>query len=482
LLENLFSLEKSGAFTPTLRSSKVFLILISVCLLSTLALFGVNPKIIAAIVGLPIMAWAVWLTSSQTMWLLVPLTLIEAVTASKFLGEDNSLSAFIRYPMVLLFCAPVLPALWRSGLLKKGGFLAYAIYFLWALVSVSYSPLPYISLGRLISSFLPFCAIVAIVSQMKDGEDARRAMGVMLVGCGVVVLANFDALLLLSGDAYYSDPETGMDRFTGIFTEPNEVGGLMLATIGAAFCYWPLAKGYVKTLCICAVFGAVLQGAMADSRSPFVGLAVGGVAYLLWKYGVKSALAIAALGSLLYLAIKVSPNGSQYFTRGEVTSVTGRDVAWSFAIRSIEERPIRGYGYEIEGMIFQSPYFNDWEQVWDQGPRSSVHNGYIARAVGLGVPALLLWLFLMFRPALNCFRTGYDPWVLNSIVPLAFVPVMILNLTESISDCRSLSGILLALSWAILERERLFAYANASTYDQASDPPKTSLVRALTAS
>lgn len=479
MLENLFSQDESRASKPNLKPPIVILIFILLCLLSLLALFGVDPKVLAALILVPIVVWAVWLTSRQTVWLLIPLILIEAVTASKFLGEDNSLSALIRYPMVLIFCAPVLPALWRSGLLKTGGFLAYAIYFIWALITVSYSPLPYISLGRLISSVFPFFAIVVIVSGMEDGEDARRAMGVMLLGCGIVVMMNVVSLLVLSSDAYYSDPETGMQRFTGIFTEPNEVGGLMMATVGAAFCYWPLAKGYVKALCLCAVLGAALQGAMADSRSPFVGLAIGGVGYLLWKHGVKSVLVIAALGALLYFAVKVSPNGSQYFTRGEVTSVTGRDVAWNFAIQSIEERPIRGYGYEIEGMIFQSPYFNDWEQVWDQGPRSSVHNGYIARAVGLGVPALLLWLFLMFRPAFSCFRKSYDPWMVNSLVLLAFVPVMILNLTESISDCRSLSGILLALSWAILERERLFASAKASIHDEVADSSKSSLARAL---
>jgi hypothetical protein len=130
-------------------------------------------------------------------------------------------------------------------------------------------------------------------------------------------------------------------------------------------------------------------------------------------------------------------------------------------------------------MIFQSPYFSDWEQVWDQGPapRSIMDS---SRAIGLGVPALIFWLFFMFRPALSCFRTNYDPWALNSIVLLAFAPVVILNLTESISDCRSLSGILLALSWAMLERERLLASANASTHDQISYLPKSPLVRALT--
>lgn len=480
MLANPLSRDPSSTAKRYFRPANVILGLIVLGLLGLLVLFGVAPKILLGLIVIAILPWAVRRTTRQTMWILMPLTLIEAVTASKFLGEDNSLGAFIRYPMVLLFCAPVLPALWRSGLLKTGGFLAYTVYFLWALVTVSYSPLPYISLGRLLSSFLPFCAIVAIVSQTKDGADARRAMGVLLLSCGIVVLANFIGMFLLSGAAYYADPETGMDRFTGIFTEPNEVGGLMLATIGAAFCYWPLAKGYARGLCVAAVLGAALQGVMADSRSPFVGLVLSGVIYLLWQYGLKGILAMAALGALLYVAIRVLPNGSQYFTRGDVTSATGRNVAWNFAIRSIEEHPIGGHGYEVEGMIFQNPHFSDWEQVWDQGPRSSIHDGFLARAVGLGVPGLLFWLFFMFRPALSCFRADYDPWGLNSIVLCAFAPVMILNLTESIADCRSLSGLLLALSWALLERERQLASARAKTRDRVPEPSHSPLTQALT--
>ena len=463
------------------RADLILLAAIFACSFVLLALFAVDLRILLAVAGLAILPWAVQFTSRNHIWLLMPLALVEAVSGSKFLGDDNLASAFIRYPLVLLFCMPVLPALWRSGLLKRGGFFCYTIYFLWALLSVAHSPIMDMSLGRVISSFFPFCALCVIASECKDGDNARRGMGVLLLSCGLIVAANYFVLFVLPSEAYFIDldPDAGIARFSGTFTQPNEIGALMLTTVGAAFCYWPLAKGRIKLLCAATVFGAVLLGVMADSRSPFIGLAIGGAAYLLWKYGIKSVIVIAALGAVLYLAIRILPNSDRYFTRGDVTTVTGRDVAWSFAVRSIEERPILGYGYEVEGEILQSRYFPDWEENWNQGPRSSLHEGYLSRAVGLGIPAMIFWIFLTLRPALNCFRRGRDPWSLKSLALLAVMPVMILNLSESITDCRSLSGLLLGLGWAMLESERLFANAASVDHARVAAESKSHLVRAL---
>jgi hypothetical protein len=105
----------------------------------------------------------------------------------------------------------------------------------------------------------------------------------------------------------------------------------------------------------------------------------------------------------------------------------------------------------------------------------------VSRAIGLGVPALLFWLFLTLRPAISCLFSKRDPWRLRSIVPLALLPVLILNFTESISDFRSFAGLLMALSWTILERERLFAKAEAAMRVKSEEAEKTPLVRALQA-
>ena len=435
-----------------------------------------------AIVAAVFLPWAIHRTSHHVSWLLIVLAAIEGASASSFIAtSDQPLGAFIRYPLGLLFVLPFLPSVWRSGILRKGGFRDYTIYLIWAMVSASYSILPAVSFIRAIAAILPFCALCAIAVEIRSGDDARRVMGVLLAGCGAVVAVNYLALLIPTITTWQPDPESGMLRFAGYFTEPNEIGGLMLATLGAGFCYWPAANRSRKALAAVAMLGAVVQAALADSRSPFVAIAISGAVYLVLKYGFKGVLAVTMAFAIFSASAHAVPSVHEYLDRGDVASFTGRQVAWDFAVNSVKESPLVGYGYEVEGQILQSQYFQGWDEVWALGYQTSLHEGYLSRAISLGVPALLFWLFLTLRPVVSCFRRDGDPWRLRSIVPLALLPVLILNFTESISDFRSFTGVVMALAWTMLERERLFAKEQAANRAKAVEETKAPIVRALQA-
>jgi O-antigen ligase len=434
----------------------------------------------AAAIGLP---WAVYRTSRHPSWLLIVLVLIEAATASSFVADSGEqLGAFIRYPLTFLFVLPFLPGLWNSEILRKGGFRGYSIYLILALASAAYSILPQVSFVHAIAAILPFCALCVIAEGLSRGEDARRVMGVLFAGCGIVVAANYLALMIPTDMTWQADPDSGMMRFAGFFTEPNEIGGLVLATLGAGFGYWPVANRPKKALTAITMLGALVECVMADSRSPLIAIAIGCAIYLVFKYRIKGVVAVAAAFAILYCTAEfAAPDMRVYLNRGDVASFTGRQVAWDFAVQRVKEKPILGYGYEVEGQVLASPYFPGWDEVWNLGYQTSLHDGYVSRAVSLGVPALLFWLFITLRPALSCLFRRRDPWRLRSIVPLALLPVLILNSTESISDFRSFSGILMALAWTILECERLVASQQAAMRTKASEAAKPPIVRALQA-
>ena len=433
-----------------------------------------------AILAAVILPWSIYCTSRHVSWLLFVLVLIEAVAASAFAaGSDEKLGALVRYPLSFLFILPFILSLWRSGILRQGGFRDYGIYLIWALFSVSYSILPAVSIARAFAAILPFLAFCAIAAEVRSGEDARRMMGVLFAGCGIVVAANYLEMLIQPGMAWQIDTEEGMLRFVGFLTEPNEIGNLMLATIGAGVGYWPIASKGKKVLTAAVMIGALVQAVMADSRLPIVGLAIGTAVYLVWKYRAKGLIGIAVLCAFYYVAAHTLPGMHDYVDRGDVASFTGRQVAWDFAVSNVKERPLVGYGYEVEGQILSSQYFPGWDAVWSLGYQSSLHDGYVSRAVSLGIPALLLWLFITLRPAISCFLRDGDPWKLRSMVPLTILPVLILDFTESVVDFRSFSGLLLGLAWAMLERERLLAREQAAQRAKVVDELKTPVVRAL---
>ena len=436
--------------------------------------------VILALIAAVIVPWSIYCTSRHVGWLLLVLVLIEAVAASAFAaGSDEKIGALVRYPLGFLFILPFIASLWRSGILRLGGFRDYGIYLLWALVSVSYSILPAVSLARAFAAILPFLAFCAIAAEVRSGEDARRMMGVLLAGCGIVVAANYLEMLIQPGMAWQIDTEEGMLRFVGFLTEPNEIGNLMLATIGAGVAYWPIASKGKKVLAVTAMIGALVQGVMADSRSPIIGLVIGTGVYLVWKYRARGVIGLVVLCALFYTAAHAIPSMHDYLDRGDVASFTGRQVAWDFAVSKVKERPLVGYGYEVEGQILSSQYFPGWDAVWSLGYQSSLHDGYVSRAVSLGIPALLFWLFIILRPTVSCFLRDGDPWNLRSMVPLTILPVLILDFTESVVDFRSFAGILLALAWAMLERERLLAREQAASRAKVVEASKTPIVRAL---
>ncbi len=438
---------------------------------------GLVALAIAAAVILP---YAIRYVSHHVSGLLIVIVLIEAVAASCFAGNsDQKIGAMVRYPLGLLFILPFIPSLWKSGILRQGGFRDYSIYLIWALFSVSYSILPTVSLGRAFAAILPFLAMCAIAMEVRSADDARRLMGVLLAGCGLVVAANFLAILIQPATAWQLETESGMERFVGFLTEPNELGNLMLATLGAGFGYWPVARGWKKGLAAAAMIGALVQAGMADSRTPIIGMAIGCAVYLLWRYRAKGVIGVVVLFGIFYAVAHLIPSMHEYIDRGDVASFTGRQVAWDFGVRSVKESPLLGYGYEVEGQILLSPFFQGWDAVWGMGYQSSLHNGYLSRAVSLGIPALLFWAFFTLRPMVSCFFPHGDPWKLRWLVPLALVPMLLENTTESVVDFRSFAGVMMALVWTLLERERLFARAQAAARARVVEESKTPIVRAL---
>jgi hypothetical protein len=188
-------------------------------------------------VGLVALPWGIYCTSRKVSRILIVLVLIEAAAASTVVAEaQRDLWALIRFPVEFLFCLPIFLSVWRSKLLRQGGFRDFKIYLFCALASATYSLVPEITFVRGFAAILPFVVLCAIAEEVHCGDDARRVMGVLLAGCGIVVAINFLALVLVpASSSWHSDPDTGMLRFNGIFTEPNEIGSLAMATLGAGF-------------------------------------------------------------------------------------------------------------------------------------------------------------------------------------------------------------------------------------------------------
>ena len=432
-------------------------------------------------------AW-VW-TRADRQWLIVPLTMLSIFVSSFFL--QGAPRAALHYGTVILFCAPCVPIAWRSAILSRGGFRLFSIYFGWALFTVVYSLAPEFSILRLMDATLVFCAFGAIVIELKDADQVTRLIEHYIIGCGTFVVLLGIAAVALPRSVTWDYPELytvnqEVERFRGLLNNPNDVGGLMLITVGPTIAFWSRFDARRKKwLCAIALL-SVAEGALADSRTPFIALGLGIVCYILWRYRLRGILMLGAMGGLGIAALPLFGHSiGEYTARGDVTTLTGRTEMWAYVIQEIKSQPLLGYGYEVAGAIFKSKYFPIWYGPWDEGSQSSLHNGYLNHMIGVGVPATLFWLFIVLRPWWFAMRQKKDPWNLKPLALLVVIPCMIHNMSEaSIGDFLGMVGLLFGLAWAIGERYRLLVQEQAAAARQKEfdlAPPAVAVFRSIRA-
>jgi len=383
-------------------------------------------------------------------WLLFALVLEEVLPYLNIIPLDPNARWVVRYPLLLPLTIPTVWSAIRTGVIR-GWFKGYAAFLVWCAVTVAYSEVLTVSLGRLIPIILIFTALLVVVESVKSAADVQKLLGRFILGCALLQIIVVIAWLVLPASSSWFEEE-GLLRFAGVFGSANELGALSMVTILAGIAHWSATSGMRRLLLGICIAVAVMLGAMADSRTVFIAITVGLVAYCVWKY--RAIGAIAALISVCVLLVLLTRLAPAYLDR-DITTMTGRTEAWNFEIIKLKQAPLLGYGFDLEGEIFQDRYFQNWETFWDGGANTPLHNSYLSVAIGCGVPALLALLVIVSWPWICLMRGDRDAWELKPLFFLIMIPMLVLGAQESgLGEPRYLKGILFFLGWMLAERYR----------------------------
>src|SRR5262249_9009766 len=163
--------------------------------------------------------WAASYTRHHTKWLVLPMLLNEALASVNLI--DDSVRPILRYSLLALFCGPLLPAAFKTELLRRGGFKLYGLYFLWGVITVFYSIYPFYSLGRVSSAAVLFAAVVTVTSKMEGEAEIYELMKIFWIGSAILMGILAASVLALPSDVTWKLDDNGMLRFTGVFNNPN---------------------------------------------------------------------------------------------------------------------------------------------------------------------------------------------------------------------------------------------------------------------
>lgn len=279
-----------------------------------------------------------------------------------------------------------------------------ALFCLWGFVSVVQASFSYgqaysfdeyfILFKRWISPFLLFYVAVNVV---KDKETFRKVVFIILTLTVVVGL--------MAIRDYMNNED---ERIGGVFLQPNYLGAYFAYNMfffAGFFLYNSRSPRYWLLL---IPFLICFRGIMVSfSRGAYIASAFGGLMTTFFRSKLLFAFTLAGLAFAVLNPVFMPAGiryrmattfgGDEVFTTDveEVTdiSATKRLDIWKGAVEMIKERPLTGFGYGT---------FTSFIGDYPPGiPNADAHNTYITIAAEMGIPALALFLVILFLAVKN---------------------------------------------------------------------------------
>ena len=312
-------------------------------------------------------------------------------------------------------------------LLFFGAFICFAIF------SGLYSIDRKFTLIRSFEFMIFFVFLLGLHAWLSERKKLDTVLNIYFWMVVFGIILNAAALILLPDRVWaWRMP----DRFQGLTDHPNTFGALcMLAYPILAWKYVTsqrVAKSTTAIL-ICVTLGLhVLSG----SRSSLLASILGGMVWLSCSVKTMTLKRIAiclTFGLTLTFGIsflQLTKPTSLQRSDSAITSLTGRTEFWKASLQLIKERPIQGYGYGVAGKVWEDPrFYREGEFLWVGSAKTSLHNGYLSLAIGLGVLGLLIWLVFLSVPIWQVLSLGPSPY--KAFLLAMIFQQLVLNFFES---------------------------------------------------
>lgn len=289
--------------------------------------------------------------------------------------------------------------------------LPLGIFMALTLLAWVFSPDSWIDGYPQIRKFWVFCILLLVFSAMRGLKIIRR---LFLAWAGLASISALRGVVQFAGkmqqahqsgvkfyDYYVGERIAGFSSHWNTFSAEEMFALLMLASLlmfGAK-----VAKRWVWILCGMLIAVTLYLG---ETRAVWVATALAGL-YLVWCWKRWFVALVPVVGILLFLIspLALRDRFTSLFRDKQVDSNTFRIIAWNAGIQMIEKHPVLGLGPEGPKYHFQEYVPPD---VWDSKPPGfyqHLHNVYLQYGAERGIPALLVFLWLLCQILVD-FRRG----------------------------------------------------------------------------
>ncbi|MFY9397536.1 MAG: O-antigen ligase family protein [Desulfomonilia bacterium] len=333
-------------------------------------------------------------------------------------------------------------------------FFVLGAFILYALLSTGYSIDQSYTFVRTAEFIAFFGFLLGLFFWLSEPAHMDRAIDIFFLCVIVGTAANLCTLAFLPDRAWWW---AAPDRLQGFMSHPNTLGGFCM--VSYPILLWEYTRRGVVGKSLIAVMALMLLGMhiLSGSRTTLAASLAG---FALWQVILnRKALFILVVSLILFGGYFLMQSRLPSFERQEssqITYLTGRTEFWTGSVALAMERPILGYGYGVEGKVWEDPRFQSEKvRLWLGSAKSSLHNGYLSVLIGLGTVGLVLWLAALFPPVLGVVSAPVSPS--KAVILVILMQVLMVNLFETvITTSRTLESITFWVFWTLAIRYRDF--------------------------
>lgn len=336
------------------------------------------------------------------MTLMLLATLISTVLAQRYSRSEDRMMvytiavALAALASVLFWLDPAIGHLIRRIVPRSPHFLLYlAFLILSQLVSILISSRSGIRdfVWGLTYAFVGFISYFVFPAAIAHGLFRRWLT--LLIGAGVIVsgvglyvsVTGATSLLGLDYTGRLRPSPFGTYVSSSIFHEANR--SALVAFFGCVGLLYFLSKREHPVLSLAQLIICVANIVITWSRAVYISLFLGFLVWILVRVKPSRRLGIA-FGLIVLSAVAVcvafSVEYLYYLMFGQGWAF--RDIVWPAALRAILDRPLWGYGIGSESSVYEVMYAYS-------GLAFSVHSTPLGLAFHVGIPAALLWVWVI---------------------------------------------------------------------------------------
>ncbi|MBK7107166.1 MAG: O-antigen ligase family protein [Ignavibacteriae bacterium] len=295
--------------------------------------------------------------------------------------------------------------------------------------------------------FAVFCFLLGFHIWLQEGENLKKGLNSLFVLVSVIIFATLIGIVIIPSRVWWWK----LPRLVGLWEHPNTYGSFSMLSYPILIWKFYSIKSNKKYFIIVIILINLGLHILTGSRTTLLASSVGVLIWLLLeKNWVKLFSLSIIIGIFLILLLNFSPSSFKRNETSEITDLSSREDIWNSAEIFIKEKPILGYGFGVEGKIFQDELKVDLEGSFiERSVRQSLHNGYLSILVGGGILGLLLWLIVLLFPSIFTITAAFSPE--KAYAFYTFITIFITNFVESALTGYSLpSDIFFWLAWTIL--------------------------------